>query len=215
MTIDYILVDLDNTVYPSSSGLMDEIGRRMTRFISERLGISEEQALQLRRNYSRSYGTSLAGLMAHNQIETPEDFLEYVHPKDVTPFLKRDPILVKALSSLPVPIAVLTNSPMEHARRVLECLGVNGLFAAVFDLRYSGFQGKPLKKAYLKVLGELGREAPDVLLVDDHLSNLVPFRRLGGEVLLVDERGETTSGVPVIRYLRDLPFFLETGEFQR
>ena len=213
MGIGYILVDLDNTIYPSSSGLLDEIGRRITLFIARTLGIPKDQALQLRRSYSRDYGTSLAGLMAHRQIETPEEYLEYVHPEDVGRFLERDPGLAAALSCVPVPLAVLTNSPMEHAKRVLEYLEVDGLFAAVFDLRYNGFQGKPSKQAYRRVLGELDREAPDVLLVDDHLSNLVPFGELGGKVLLVDENEDQSSEVPRMRYLRDLPHFLTAGGY--
>jgi len=209
MFVDFILVDLDDTVYPTSSGLLKEIGRRMTLFLSQKLGLPEEQALQLRQSYSRDYGTTLAGLIAFHQLEHPDEFLEFVHPKDVSPFLKKDPELIGALSSLSIPLAILTNSPMEHAKRILAYLEVDELFDPIFDLRYNGFQGKPSKQVYLRVLGELGREASRVLLVDDHLSNLVPLKDLGGQVLLVDEKGNQSSDVPVIRYLKELPSFLE------
>lgn len=208
MFVDSILVDLDDTVYPASSGLLQEIGRRITRFLSQKLGLPEEQALQLRKRYSRDYGTTLAGLMEFHQINTPDEFLEFVHPKDVAPFLKKDPELIGALSSLSIPLAILTNSPMEHAQRILAYLEVDELFDPIFDLRYNGFQGKPSKQAYLKALEELNREASRVLLVDDHLSNLIPFKDLGGQVLLVDEKGNQSADVPKIQYLKELPSFL-------
>ncbi len=209
MILDFILVDLDDTIYPTSSGLLKEIGRRMTLFLSQKLNLPEEKALHLRQQYSKQYGTTLAGLIASKQIDTPDEFLDYVHPKDVAPYLNRDPELRDALSSISIPLGILTNSPMEHAKRILAFLELDDLFDPVFDLRYNGFEGKPSKQAYLRVLGELGLEASRVLFVDDHLSNLIPFRDLGGQVLLVDENGNHRSDVPVIRYLKNLPSFLK------
>ena len=209
MILDFVLVDLDDTIYPTSSGLLKEIGRRMTLFLSQKLNLSEEQALQLKQRYNSQYGTTLAGLIASRQIDTPDEFLDFVHPKDVAPYLNKDPELREALSSISIPLGILTNSPMEHAKRILTHLELGDLFDPVFDLRYNGFEGKPSKQAYLRVLGELGLEAPRVLFVDDHLSNLIPFRDLGGQVLLVDENGNHSSDVPVIRYLKDLPSFIK------
>jgi putative hydrolase of the HAD superfamily len=209
MVLDFILVDLDDTIYPTSSGLLKEIGRRMTLFLSQKLDLPEEKAFELRQRYSRQYGTTLAGLMASNQIDTPDEFLDFVHPRDVSPYLNKDPLLRNALSSISIPLGILTNSPMEHAKRILAYLELDDLFDSVFDLRYNGFEGKPSKRAYLRVLDELDLEACRVLFVDDHLSNLMPFRELGGQVLLVDEDGNHSPDVPVIRYLKDLPSFLK------
>jgi len=180
----------------------------MTLFLSQKLDLPEGQALQVRKRYSRDYGTTLAGLMAHQQIDTPDEFLEFVHPRNVAPFLKKDPELIGALSSLSIPLAILTNSPIEHAKRILAYLEVEEHFDPIFDLRCNGFQGKPSKQAYMRALGQLDREASRVLLVDDHLSNLIPFRDLGGQVLLVDEKGNQGADVPEIQYLKELPSFL-------
>jgi putative hydrolase of the HAD superfamily len=119
---------------------------------------------------------------------------------------------------------VITNSPLEHAERVLKRLGARQLFERIFDLRFNGYVGKPDPGVYGRALAEVGREAAEVLLVDNHLDYLASFRAMGGQVLLIDERGEAASqaagpaagrelrellsGVPRLRDIKELPSYL-------
>jgi putative hydrolase of the HAD superfamily len=57
--IKYILFDLDNTLYKSSSGLADELHSRMTDFVAEHYNISEQEAVEIRKEGFRKYGTTL------------------------------------------------------------------------------------------------------------------------------------------------------------
>src|ERR1700758_4786626 len=93
--IETWIFDLDNTLYPASCRLFDQIHARMTSFIAERLELSAEAALVLQKTYFREHGTTMRGLMTVNRID-PEDFLAYVHEIDLA-CVPPDPILVEAL----------------------------------------------------------------------------------------------------------------------
>jgi len=206
----YLLCDLDETLYPSSCGLMQAVSVRMTAFVAEYLRVGEGEAARIRRRLRVVYGTTLTGLMREHGLEVAEQYLAYTHDVPVEDFLSEDPRLAAALSSIPLPKSVLTNSPLEHAERVLSHLGIRPLFERVFDLRFNGFTGKPESSVYTRALGELGRRAAEVLLVDNHLDYLAPFRAMGGQVLLIDENGSSAArdGVPRLHDIKELPSYL-------
>ena len=158
------------------------------------------------------HGTTLTGLMREYGLEVAEQYLAYTHDVPVESYLSEDPGLAAAMSSIPLPKSVLTNSPLEHAERVLKRLGVRPLFERIFDLRFNGYTGKPDAGVYARALGELGRRAEEVLMVDNHLDYLAPFRAMGGSVLLIDEIGDSgdglSDGVPRLRDIKELPAFL-------
>jgi putative hydrolase of the HAD superfamily len=146
-------------------------------------------------------------------LEVAEHYLAYTHDVPVESFVAEDPQLAAALSSIPLPKSVLTNSPLEHAERVLRRLGVREQFERIFDLRFNGYTGKPEPGVYMRALSELGRAAAEVLLVDNHLDYLAPFRAMGGQVLLIDENGDSAGqeplpGVPHLRDIKQLPSYL-------
>jgi putative hydrolase of the HAD superfamily len=210
----YLLFDLDETLYPASCGLMQAVSARMNTFVAEYLGLPPEQARELRRNMSLRYGTTLTGLMREHGLTDPERYLAYVHDVDVERILPRDPELAPALRAIPLAKSVLTNSPLEHALRVLDRLGVRELFERVFDIRFNGLTGKPESAVYGRVLAALGRKPNGVLLIDNRLDYLLPFRALGGMVLLVDENGvsgdapDRDAGIPRLWDIKQLPDFL-------
>jgi putative hydrolase of the HAD superfamily len=211
--ITYLLFDLDETLYPSSSGMVAEISRRMTRYVSRLLDLDEESAARLRRDLSQKHGTTLTGLMSEHNFKDPENYLEYAHPVDVEHFLHKDPELVAALGAIQLPKSILTNAPAEHARRILAYLEIEHFFERIFDIRMSGFRGKPEKGVYLRVLEELKREAPEVLFIDNRLDYLLGFREIGGRVVWVADRsaeGEAADhGLSRISHVKELPEFLQ------
>lgn len=211
----YLLFDLDETLYPASCGLMQAVSKRMTCFVAEYLGLPEAKAAELRRGLSLRHGTTLTGLVREHGLQDTERYLAYTHDVDVERILPRDPRLAPALRAIPLPKSVLTNSPLEHALRVLEHLEVRGLFERVFDIRFNGLAGKPDAAVYRRVLQELGRRSEEVLLIDNRLDYLEAFHALGGKVLLIAERdasGGAPAGqageVPRLRNVKELPAFL-------
>ena len=206
----YLLCDLDETLYPSSCGLMQAVSARMSAFVAEYLRVDREEAARIRTRLRVTYGTTLTGLMREYGLQVAEQYRAYTHDVPVADFLADDPRLSEALASIPQPKSVLTNSPLEHAERVLKRLGIRGRFERVFDLRFNGFIGKPDPAVYNRALGVLDRRAAEVLLVDNHLDYLAPFRAMGGHVLLIDEGGDGAAldGVPTLGDIKELPAYL-------
>ena len=75
------MFDLDNTLYPASCRLFDQIAVRMNEMIVARMGLTLAEATKLRHGYFKKYGTTLRGLMIEHGWE-PHEFLEYVHEID-------------------------------------------------------------------------------------------------------------------------------------
>lgn len=209
--IEYLLFDVDNTLYPASCGLAKVIGERMTDFVTEYLELPREEAHRLRKKGSARYGTTLDWLRNEHAFEEIDTYMETVHPPEVGSYIPENPRLREMLTELDRPRSVLTNGPRPHAQRVLRHLGIDDVFEYIFDVGFTGYRGKPYAATYRKVLDTLGIQAENTLLIDDHPLYLTGFRDLGGQVLLVDEpgtAGESADGMPVIRTIDELPDFL-------
>jgi putative hydrolase of the HAD superfamily len=180
----YILFDLDETLYPSRSGLMARIGQLMGRYMEERLGMSPTKVSSLQRHYYHTYGTTMRGLQIHHGVD-PEDYLAYVHDLPLEDYIGPNDALDRALDKIAIEKAVFTNASKEHARRVLKILGIERHFNLVIDVRAMGYIGKPDPEAYRRALEILGAEGDECLLVDDTVRNLAPARKLGMITVLV------------------------------
>jgi putative hydrolase of the HAD superfamily len=175
--IETWIFDLDNTLYPASCRLFDQIHMRMTSFIAERFDLSPEAALALQKTYFREHGTTLRGLMIVNRID-PNDFLGYVHEIDLACVLP-DPVLVKALIALPGRKIVHTNGSERHAERLLDHLGIAGSFCGIFDIAAAGYEPKPALAGYHELQRRHNVTPGTALMIEDMAKNLVPAAALG------------------------------------
>jgi putative hydrolase of the HAD superfamily len=140
------IFDLDNTLYPASCRLFDQVHRRMTEFICDRLSVSPDKAAELRRIYFQEHGTTLRGLMTVNNID-PHEFLAFVHDIDLAG-VPPDPALVAALQQLDGRKIVHTNGSVRHAERLLEHLGLSDAFSGIIDIVAAEFDPKPAPAGY-------------------------------------------------------------------
>ncbi|MCC6764398.1 MAG: pyrimidine 5'-nucleotidase [Deltaproteobacteria bacterium] len=187
MPFTQLIFDLDNTLYPSSRGVVDRVDVRINRYMVERLGIAPGVAGPLRARYRDAYGTTLSGLMRHHAID-PDDYLTTIHEIAVEELLTADAALAAMLTTLAQPKAVFTNGSAEHAERVLTCLDVRAHFAQIFSLESVAYVPKPERVAFETVLARLGVDGPDCVFVDDRPDNLATARALGMRTVLVGER---------------------------
>lgn len=175
--IETWIFDLDNTLYPASCRLFDQIHMRMTSFIAERFDLSPEAALALQKTYFREHGTTLRGLMIVNRID-PNDFLGYVHEIDLA-CVPPDPVLVEALIALPGRKIVHTNGSERHAERLLDHLGIAGSFCGIFDIAAAGYEPKPALAGYHELQRRHNVTPGTALMIEDMAKNLVPAAALG------------------------------------
>ena len=211
--INYILFDVDNTLYPASCGIGAEMIRRMNIFVSELLGVSVRKAAEMRRDRDSSlYDSTLDWLQKKYSFDNTESFFKAIHPVDLENWFPVNPDLVKMMKNLDIPSSVLTNSSIEHAVNVTDYLGITGCFENIFDLKFNNFRGKPNKSAYSNVLAAVGREAEEVLFIDDVPSYLQGFKDMGGKVLLVDEDSSyADSAFPSVSKITELGDYLQTN----
>ncbi|PIE08807.1 MAG: pyrimidine 5'-nucleotidase [Rhodobacterales bacterium] len=168
--------DLDNTLYPPSSALFDQIEVKMTRWVMQTLGVSHAEADRLRSEYWRDYGTTLAGLMQVHGID-PAPYLEAVHDISFAP-LTPDPELAARIGELPGRRIVFTNATVPYAERVIEARGLTGLFDAVYGVEEAGFHPKPQPLAFETVFAADGLDPRSAAMFEDDPRNLaVPHQK--------------------------------------
>jgi putative hydrolase of the HAD superfamily len=162
--------DLDNTLYPPSIRLFDQIEVRMTAYVMQALRVARDEADHLRDLYWRRHGTTLAGLMREHGVD-PLPYLRDVHDIDfaaVTP----DPQLTAGIARLPGRRIVYTNGSADYARRVIAARGLAGLFDAVYGIEDAGFHPKPDRAAYDIVFTRDGLTAERAAMFEDDARNL-------------------------------------------
>ena len=175
--IETWIFDLDNTLYPASCRLFDQIHARMTHFIADRLDLTLEAALTVQKTYFRAHGTTLRGLMTVDRVD-PEDFLNFVHQVDLSG-VPRDAVLIAALAALPGRKIVHTNGSHRHAERLLDHLGIAASFCGIVDIAAAGYQPKPDLAGYNTLLQRHRVNPVTALMVEDMAKNLVPAATLG------------------------------------
>lgn len=158
--------------------------QRITEFVQNFLGLDLAAAAQVRQEYFEAYGTTLRGLQHHHPVD-PEEYLRYVHDLEISALLALDAELDRLLGQVRGRKVIFTNSPEEHARRVLEALGVAGHFERIFDIRFCGFQPKPAPEIYRLVLETLDVPGQQAVFVEDSARNLRPARELGITTILL------------------------------
>lgn len=177
--------DLDDTLYPNTTGLWDAIGRRMNAYLLERLNFPEHQISQIRQTYYEKYGTTLRGLQIHHSVDA-NDYLAYVHDLPIEEYVSLDPELRALLNSLDQPKWIFTNADSNHAIRVLEILGVQDCFEGIIDVRALDFLCKPEIEAYKRAISLVnGFKAEQCVLFDDSERNLEPANHLGFTTVLI------------------------------
>ena len=196
------LFDLDNTLYPKSNGLMTEIGRRMNRYMSERLGIPADKVREIRDSLLVSYGTTLNGLRRSYEID-PDDFLSFVHDIPLEGFVGRDEPLDRMLSALPLRKIIFTNADARHARRVLSRLGVLRHFEAIIDIHFIGFCNKPDPRAYRAALEYACVRPDECILLEDYPVNIKTAKAMGMTTVLVGDGGEAGATAAIADYTID------------
>jgi putative hydrolase of the HAD superfamily len=169
--------DLDNTLYPPRYRLFDQIELRMTAWVMQALGVSQDRANYLRQHYWETYGTTLAGLMREHDVD-PGPYLNEVHDIDFT-VLPADPGLAAAISALPGRRIVYTNGSAPYAHRVLAARGLSDQFDAVYGIEHASFRPKPERAAFELIFAVDGLDPARAAMFEDDPRNLAAPHAMG------------------------------------
>ena len=182
------IFDLDNCLYPASTGLFELIDERMGAYIERLLNVDSVEARRVQKMHFHGSGTTLAGLMKHHDVD-PHHFMGDVHdiPLDR---LAPDDRIVEALTRLPGRKFIHTNGDADYAWKVLDRLGLAAEIDHLHDFFAADLTPKPELHGYRKLLDQFDVDPARAVMVEDMVRNLVPAKQLGMTTVWVDNGSE-------------------------
>jgi putative hydrolase of the HAD superfamily len=195
--IHTLFIDLDNTIYPKSSGLMDAIRDRIIGYMNEKLGLNESEIIAIRHDSLQKYGTTLLGLKERYDIDENE-YLDYVHNINLAEYLKKDKDLELLLKSYSQRKIIFTNGDRKHVDRILKYLDISDFFDEIIDIHILMPFLKPHKEAFDKAL-EIAQISSwnGCAFLDDHPANIEQARKLGIYSILIDEKSQFQDNLKI------------------
>lgn len=144
----------------------DLMAQLIDKYFATHLGLEDEEAVRLHKEYYTTYGLAIEGLVRHHQID-PLDYNAKVD--DALPLqdiIKPNPQLRTLLEDIDrskVKLWLLTNAYVTHGRRVVKLLGVEDLFEGLTYCDYSQMPlvCKPQKAMFAKAMKDAGVQRPE------------------------------------------------------
>jgi len=183
-SIKFWLFDLDNTLYSGETKVFDQVDKKMSKFISEKLNVDIEEAKKIQKNYFYEYNTTLNGMIKNHQIDADE-FLDFVHDIDVD-FLKKDVLLGQELKKLDGKKIIFTNGSRKHAINITKRIGVDKYSDDIFDIVDSEFIPKPAIQPYKKLVEKHKIDPNLCVFIEDIARNLKPAYEMGMKTIWIE-----------------------------
>ena len=179
MKYSTIFFDLDDTLYPASSGLWHAIKERMNIYMRDHMGFDPTEIPRLREKYYLQYGTTLRGLQANHEIDV-QDFLAFVHDLPLRAYIQPSPALCEVIAALGTRNLIFTNADTAHAQRVLEALELDGCFENIVDVNAVAPYCKPMPESFQIALRMAGENDPGRCVMIDDLPHTTRAARQAG-----------------------------------
>ena len=178
------IFDLDNTLYSGKTRVFEQVDKKMSKYISEKLNVNMVEAKEIQKNYFYEYNTTLNGMINNHKIDANE-FLEFVHDVDID-FLKKDSLLNEELMKLDGKKIIFTNSSRKHAMNVIRKIGIDQHFDDIFDIVDSEFVPKPDIVSYKKLVEKHKIDPKLCVFIEDIARNLKPAYEMGMKTIWIE-----------------------------
>jgi len=178
------IFDLDNTLYSGKTKVFEQVDKRMSKYISNKLDVSVEEAKKIQKNYFYKYNTTLNGMIKNHKID-PNEFLEFVHDINID-FLQKDPELEKEIEKLNGKKIIFTNGSRKHALNVTKRIGIDQLFDDIFDIVDCNFIPKPSIEPYKKLVEKHKIDPKLCVFIEDIARNLKPAYEMGMKTVWIE-----------------------------
>ena len=178
------IFDLDNTLYSGKTRVFEQVDKKMSKYISEKLNVNIVEAKEIQKNYFYEYNTTLNGMINNHKIDANE-FLEFVHDVDIN-FLKKDKLLNEELMKLDGKKIIFTNGSRKHAMNVTRRIGIEQHFDDIFDIVDSEFVPKPDIVSYKKIVEKHKIDPKLCGFIEDIARNLKPAYEMGMKTIWIE-----------------------------
>lgn len=194
-------------------------------YFAKHLGVPEEEAIRLHKEYYRNYGLAIEGLVRHHKIDPLEYNAKVDDALPLEGIIKPNPQLRQLLEDIDttkVRLWLLTNAYVSHGKRVVKLLGISDLFEGLTYCDYSSVPiiCKPHKDMFAKAMREAGVERNEdcyfvgtfsnpnacayrvslLTIPDDNYSNCVGAKEIGWTAAHLVEEGLTVPRTPASQY---------------
>tara|TARA_Y100000590_G_scaffold432378_1_gene548338 strand:+ start:3304 stop:3975 length:672 start_codon:yes stop_codon:yes gene_type:complete len=182
--IKYWIFDLDNTLYSGKTKVFEQVDKRMSKYISQKLKISTDEAKKIQKSYFYEYNTTLNGMIKNHKID-PNEFLDFVHDINID-FLEKDLNLSKELGRLDGKKIIFTNGSKKHAINITQRIGIDQHFDDIFDIVDCNFIPKPSIEPYNKLVEKHKIDPKLCVFVEDIARNLKPAYEMGMKTIWIE-----------------------------
>lgn len=193
-----LLFDVDDTLYPLSSGISAECTKNIIDYMINKLGIEEDKVPVMCAQLYKEYGTTMAGLRAIGYDFDYDDYHSFVHGRLPYEWLKTDHIIRNLLHSVPIRKVIFSNGNEAHVAKVLSRLGLEDCFEDIIcfetlnptktseepencrdELPQTPILCKPFENAFQHAFKTAGINPQKTLFFDDSIRNLQTAKNLG------------------------------------
>ena len=195
---DCLIFDLDDTLYPTTTGIGEALKKNIDLFLVEKFGFPESKASSLRTQLFKTYGSTLAGLRALAYDISADDYHSFVHGRLPYELIKPDIQLRNLIRSIKQRKIIFTNSDRIHALTVLDRLGLKDCFEQIicFETMNPNLPNstrpdefpvllKPSLDA-MKIALDVANVNPcRTLFLDDNARNIAAGKAMGLQTVLV------------------------------
>jgi len=178
------IFDLDNTLYSGKTKVFEQVEKKMSKYVSDKLNVNIDEAKKIQKNYFHEYNTTLNGMIKNHKVDANE-FLEFVHDIDIN-FLKKYLTLSKELRILEGKKIIFTNGSKKHALNVIRKIGIEQHFDDIFDIVDSNFVPKPTMEPYKKLVEKHNIDPNLCVLIEDIARNLKPAYEMGMKTIWIE-----------------------------
>jgi putative hydrolase of the HAD superfamily len=179
---------------------------QINEYLQRAFGVDEAGANAMRQGFWQRYGTTLKGLMRHHGTD-PRAFLRETHRfPELGGMVVRENALHHALRRLGGRKLIFSNAPRHYVEEVLEVLGIDRLFDAVYTIESTRYRPKPALHGFRMLLRSHDLDPHRCAFVDDMLENLRAAKRLGMSTVWVSPRAARARYVDLrVRSVTELP----------
>jgi len=200
------IFDLDNTLHDARARIFPAMHDQINAFLQRHFSVDEAGADRMREHFWRTYGTTLNGLMRHHGVH-PRHFLAETHVfPELADLVVRENALKHALERLGGTKLVFSNAPRRYVGQVLQAIGLERYFDAVYAIEDARYRGKPALHGFHFLLRKHNLDPHRCAMVDDMLDNLRAAHRLGMSTVWVSSARRRVPYVDVrVSSVTELP----------
>lgn len=166
------LFDYDLTLYGQyEKHVLYSMDKNITQFVMNSMDVEWEEANRLRKSWWKEYGTTLAGLRVHCDIN-PDEFFDFIHSGERIKRPKFNQKKVDFLKRIKGQRHIFTNGRRDWVDAGLKSMKLEDMFCKILDIKTLKWQGKPFQYAYDFADKFFNLNGSEVVFLDDSIDNL-------------------------------------------